>query len=362
MMLVRLLGELDRRYFESHVISLLPPGPLGDTLASMRIPVTSLGMRPGLPSPAALLRLARRFRALRPAVIQTWLYHADVMGLIAARLAGIDPVVWNLRASVVDLRSYGVVSNWTRRLGAMLSPRPAAVVVNSEAGLREHERLGYRPRRWVQIPNGIDTRAFAPDPAARTAWRTSLRIADGRFLIGMVARFDHLKGHDVFLDACGRLAQQRDDVEFVLAGRGVTAANPQLTDWIAAAKLAGRVHLLGERPDIPAVLAALDLYVMASRTEGFPTAVLEAMACAVPCVVTDVGDARQIAGDAAWVVPPERPEALSSAMAAAVAGGPSGLSVRGAAARQRIADGFTLAAVAARYAELYRSLAGATSG
>jgi glycosyltransferase involved in cell wall biosynthesis len=254
------------------------------------------------------------------------------------------------------MRLYGPTSSLTRWMAGRLSPLPDAVVVNSSAGRRAHEALGYRPRRWELIPNGVDTDMFRPDDARRAAVRRELGLTDGLAAIGVIARLDPVKGHDLWLRAAGLLARDRPDLRFVLAGRGVTAGSPHLARWIGDAGLDGRVVLLGERRDIAALDAAMDLVVMPSITEGFPNAVAEAMACGVPCVVTDVGDAAELVGGTGWVTPPGVAAGLADACRAALAAPIDERQRRGRAARERIVRLYSLDAMTASYAALYTSL------
>jgi glycosyltransferase involved in cell wall biosynthesis len=356
-MMVRLLPRMDRHRFEHHVVTLLTPGVLAGPLRTAGIPVSTLAMRRGRPSPAAVLRLVAILRRLRPSILQTWLYHADVLGTLANAIARVPALVWNVRASDVDMTHYRRLSGLTRRMGARWSARPQAVIVNSTAGLRAHERLHYRPRRWVVIPNGVDVQQFRADPAARTRIRAELGVPDSSILIGLVARFDPMKDHDTFLRAAQIVAGESPDVHFLLAGAGVDAGNPSLRAAIDAGGLHGRVSLLGARQDIAAVDAALDVAVMASAFgEGFPNAVAEAMACSVPCVVTDVGDAATLVGSTGWVVPPRDVAGMAQAFRACIAASPDDRRRRGRDARHRVVSEYSLERVTQLYESFYGSV------
>jgi len=202
--LVRLASALPRDRFDTLVVSMLEEGPLAAPLRDAGIDVRTLGMAPGRPSVRALRQLVRLLRERRPDVLQTWLYHADLMGLAAAALSGVGTVLWNIRASDLDLSHSRVQSRWTRWACARLSARPRAVVVNADAGRVWHEALGYRPREWVVIPNGVDVSAFRPDPAAREAVRAELGISSDAPVVGLIARWDPAKDHGTFLAAAAR--------------------------------------------------------------------------------------------------------------------------------------------------------------
>jgi len=236
---------------------------------------------------------------------------------------------------------------------------PAAIVVNSEAGRRQYERHGYSPRRWQLISNGFDLKVLRPDPAARNAVRDALRVRADAPLIGLVARFDPLKDHGTFLRAAGVLARTDSAVHFVLIGNGVVPGNALLDRLVRQEGLAGRLHMLGERRDIPWLTAALDISSLSSYAEGFPNVIGEAMACGVPCVVTDVGDCRVIVGETGVVVPPRDPHALAEGWRTLLRMDREARSRLGEAARQRIERHFSLRHIVNEYEQLYLSLTGA---
>lgn len=356
-MLLRLVTRSTR--FRHVVVSLTRGGELAPALRETGVAVCELGIRRGALSPAALFRLARIIRREQPALVQTWLYHADLIGQLAAWLAAFRPVAWNLRCSNMDLGRY----RWTTRLVvkvlAALSSQPAAVLVNSHAGQRWHAARGYHPRRWAFVPNGIDTAVFRPDAEARARWRNRLGASNESVVVGMVARRDPMKDHETALAAAAETARRNRNAVFVFAGNGVTRDNPaiaRLADAVDAP-----VHLLGECREIAALTASFDIALLSSAFgEGFPNVVAEAMATEVPCVVTDVGDAASIVGDTGRIVPPRSPDALAQALVALTGDAP--LRARlGTAARRRVMENFDLATVVARYEDAWEGLIAAAA-
>jgi glycosyltransferase involved in cell wall biosynthesis len=207
------------------------------------------------------------------------------------------------------------------------------------------------------IPNGFDLETFRPDPQARAALRAELGISPSALLIGHVARFDSQKDHHTFVRAAGLLdGGANPNVDFLMCGEGVEATNRVLADWIAAAGIGPRCHLLGLRDDVARVHAALDVEVSSSVGEGFSNAIGEAMACGVTCAATDVGDSATLIGDTGRIVPLRDPAALARACAELIEVGEAGRSRLGLAARQRIGERFGLPAITARYESLYREL------
>lgn len=359
-MLHRLLGASDREALVQEVVSLTDLGVIGPRIQRLGIPVHALGMRRLPPDPAKLLRLRAQVAAFRPDVVQTWMYHADLLGGVAARLAGRARVVWGIHNSSLDPRRTRRTTHWTVALCARLSRRiPDAIVSVSRTARDLHVSLGYDARKFQVIPNGFDLEAFRPDPALRAEARAALGLAEGEVAVGLVARTEPQKDHANFIRAAALLAARRPEARFVLCGRGAEPGNAALAAAIAREGLAGRFLLLGPRDDTPRVLNALDVGTLSSAFgEAFPLAIGEAMACGVPCVVTDLGDCAHLVGETGWVVPPRDPAALAGAWEACLGLGAEGRRLRGSAARERIARHFALPRVAAAYADLYRQVLG----
>jgi glycosyltransferase involved in cell wall biosynthesis len=350
-MLSRLVTGTDRDRFRSVVVSMTEPGTVGQQIAAGGIPLRSLGMGRGTPDPRGLLRLRRVLREFRPDVLQTWLYHADLLGLAAWRLGWVPRLVWNLRSTET------VGSTTVRRLLTRWSALPDAVVVNSHQGQRFHQGLGYHPCRWVYVPNGFDTAALLPDPEAGRRQRAMLGIAEDAVVILMPARYHPMKDHATFLAAAAQFAAMRPEIRFILVGGGVEPSNRPLAEAIAGYRLGDRVLLLGERRDLGALYTAADIVTLSSAFgEGFPNVLAEAMCCAIPCVATEIGDSADIIGKTGIAVPPRDPVALAAGWERLVALTPQARRTLGAEARARIVENYDLAAIIARYEALYESL------
>jgi glycosyltransferase involved in cell wall biosynthesis len=210
----------------------------------------------------------------------------------------------------------------------------------------------------VVIPNGFDLSELRPDPAARQDVRRELEVGERAPLVGMAARFHPQKDHASFLEAAKILHGRLPDVRFLLCGDGVTCENRALSDRVRQAGLADHAHLLGVRGDVPRLLAALDVAVLSSVGEAFPLVLGEAMACGVPCVATDVGDAARIIGETGEVVPPRDPAALAAALERVLNLEPERRRELGMAARQRIEENYSIERIAKRYEDLYSEALG----
>lgn len=359
MMLLKLLSALDPQAFSSRVICLREEGPMAERIRDLGITVESLNMYPGLPSYSSLKQLTNLLRAHEPDIVQTWMYHADLLGMLAARFAGRPPVVWNIRNSTLDPRTSKRSTRWVVKALSMLSHRwPARIISCSETARAYHIGLGYDAEKMVVIPNGFDVSRFKPDAGARTSLRAELGLVEDAVLIGAVGRFDSQKDYPNMIAAAGWLHAAHPDIHFVLCGNGLSPENSELTGWIEARGLQKVFHLLGRRDDMPRIAAAMDLATSSSAYgEAFANVIGESMSCCVPFVATDVGDASLIVGEMGKVVPPHESAALAAAWNALLSLSVEERVALGAAARQRIENRFSLPTVAAKYAVLYRELA-----
>ena len=357
----QLVAHRRRLGCEMEVISLTETGPVGKRIQELGVRVRALGMS-GI-SPVPPLRLTAWLRRSAPDIVQTWLYHADLVGGLAARVARVPTVHWNLRQTDLDPTSSKVHTRLAVTACARISHNlPDRIVCCSEASREVHVALGYDDSRMLVLGNGVDVSSFRPDPRARAEVRDELAIEPHATLIGLIARFHAQKDHRTFIRAAAALSGGRTDVKFLLCGEDVVPSNAQLARWIEQAGIGDRVHLLGLRPDAARITAALDIATSASAFgEGFSNAVIEAMACGVPCVVTEVGDSARIVGDTGMIVPPREPEALARALGDMIdeVGKRKAL---GRAARERVVTHFSVEAMIAGYRDLYASWTPAAVG
>jgi glycosyltransferase involved in cell wall biosynthesis len=358
--LVNLVNHSDAACFSHSVVSLTDQGALGEELISAGINVHSLGMRRGIPSPSAFIRLVRFLRELKPTILQCWLYHSNLMGLLAGKLVKIPRVIWGIHSSNQSPETYPLLTRGVVWLGAQVSRSPDCIALVSTAGMKLHKSWGYHSQSMVVIPNGIDMNLFRPDAGARNSVRAELGLAGETILIGFVARHHPMKDHATFFRAARHLNQAHPQVHFLLAGSEVTRENSSLSQLIRENGLEGVVHLLGPRKDIPRLTAAFDMATLCSWSEAFPIVVGEAMACGVPCAVTDAGDAATIVGSTGRVVPTRDPEALASAWAELIVMGADGRRILGEKARQRIKENYTLEKMVRAYESLYMRVADGT--
>ncbi|MFH0787165.1 MAG: glycosyltransferase [Pseudomonadota bacterium] len=355
-MLFKLLSAMNRDIFDNLVVSMTDIGPIGKKIEKLAVPVWSLKMRRGVPSWKGLKTYWGILARNKPDIIQTWMYHADLLGALAGKNKRTSKLIWNIRCSNMDFSHYRRLTFWVVKLCAWFSSFPDAVIVNSKQGQEHHHELGYHPKRWELIPNGFDLQNFIIDPQARREVRQELGLEENSILIGMIARFDPMKDHQVFLAAATQLVHENTAIFFLLVGEGVTVENSLFRSYLNKDQLGGRLFLLGYRDDVAKLNASLDLATSSSCGEGFPNAIGEAMACGVPCVVTDTGDSAYLVGETGISVPPRDPEALAEGWVRLIDMKETGRKALGMAARERIDRFFSIGKVAAQYEALYRRI------
>jgi glycosyltransferase involved in cell wall biosynthesis len=357
-MLYQLLKAGKDNQHDQMVVSLTGQGPVSKDIRALDIRVQELELRRWGQGPGSLWKLFRIIRDYRPDLVQTWLYHADLIGGLAARLSSRGRVVWGVHHTLTTANSLKSATFLVARLNALLSRFiPARIVCCSQTALETHARLGYREDKMLMIPNGTDITRFRPDSPAGSRLRSALGLPERAKVIGMFSRFHPQKDHHTLILAAGILLEEMPDVHFLLAGEGIDNDNRQLKDWIANAGVADNIHLLGLRQDTPLLYAALDVFTLSSsHGEALPLVLCEAMACGIPCVATDVGDAARVLGDTGLCVPVNDPASLSRAWKAILDGPDSEYERLSHAARKRIEDHYDFDLAAVKYNHLYEAI------
>jgi glycosyltransferase involved in cell wall biosynthesis len=359
-MLLRLLAAGARDTFEPGVLSLMDPGrtqvaTLTSQIAALRVTIATLGMAQGHPSAAAAWRLGRIVRATAPDLLQGWMYHGNLAATIGSwALAQRAPVLWNIRHSVHDLALEKPLTRLILRLSARLSHRPQAIIYNSRVSAAQHVRLGFDASRAVVIPNGFDGTVFRPRPDARARLRAQLGIDPTQTVIGLVARDHPMKDPGNLVRAAALLRARGQAVHLVIVGSGLDQTHPELSTLVGGCGLEAHVSLLGERTDIPDLVAGFDIATLCSAWgEGFPNVLGEAMASGVPCVATDVGDCSWVIGPHGAIVPPCHSEALANALGRLLDLGPDARQQLGLAGRARVLQHFSIQEVVGQYETLH---------
>lgn len=294
------------------VVSLMDEGKYGQLLRQIGVKVYCLRMKPGKLGLAPLWRLARIMRLEEPTAVQTWMYHSDLLGGLAAKAVGVKDVFWGIHHSVLEKGKAKRSTIAIARICAMLSSTiPKKIICCANRSLEVHKDIGYCSKKLVVIPNGYDLSVFKEDAGSGLSIRSEFSVSSDTFLIGKVGRYDPFKDHKNLLCALSEINSSGIEFKCLLVGSGIVSENKELATLIEKLGLSDLVILASQRTDIPAIMNALDLHVLSSSSEGFPNVLAEAMACGTPAVSTDVGDAGEIVGDLQLICPPGDARALS---------------------------------------------------
>ena len=336
----------------TRIVSLTNGGVFQPRLEALGFEVACLGMRRGVPSPLKWWRLVCLLRSWRPSLVQTWMYHADLLGGLAALFAGV-PVCWGVRHSDLSRRSNKASTLVAARMCALVSRwLPTRAISCSMRAVSIHRAFGYSVPFSV-VPNGIDAQAWKPRPEMRASIRAELHLPEEVFTLAHAGRNDPQKDHVTLARAFNRLYALRPEVRLILCGEGLSPGHVYFESLPFSAYSRTAVLALGARDDLAMLWQAADVFVLSSCGEGFPNAVAEAMACGLPVVVTDVGDTAEIVGEAGAVVPPSDPEALAGAMFDMVAMDSDSRLLLGVAARNRVQSRFTVERMSAGFRRVW---------
>ena len=360
--LAALAAGLDRSRFQPVVLCFYAGDetdqPLLAELVAAGVPVVDLAKRgrwDGLPFG---LRLLKTLRDLQPEVLHGYLPVPNMLAAVCKVFMPGMKVVFGVRSAVIDLARYDRLFRLTYSIERWFTPLADLIIVNSQAGRDHYVRMGFPEHKMAVVFNGIDVRRFTPAAASSGAeLRQSWGVPPDAPLVGLPGRLDAMKGHPIFLQAAAYLAPTYPAARFVCIGGGPAAYLAELQENANALGISDRVIWAGPRDDMPAVYAALDIACSASIGEGFPNVIAEAMACGVPCAVTDVGDSALIIGPTGTIAPPHDPVALAGALGALLGLPSEERRALGAAARQRVAERYSLETLLAHTQDALEALA-----
>lgn len=356
--LYRLISYISNRPQQTthHVIvSLSDEGYWGEHFKTLGITVYAINLSTSRLKLPNLIRLAQIMRKEAPDVVQTWMYHADLIGGLTAKLSTSTPIIWNIRNTDLSKKAIKRNTITTARICALLSPYiPYKIISCAQQSIKNHINIGYQKNKFKVIYNGYNSEVFSPNKNKREQLRSLVNVKNNQILFGFVARWDPQKNHKNLLEALSKLDLKTNNIYCLFAGSGLTEENVKLTKLIKGYNLQEHIILLGFNSDISSIMNALDCHVLSSSGEGFPNVVAEAMSCETPCIVTDVGDAAYIVGNTGDIVPPNNPDALAHSMQKmALTISKEGKYIKGKLARQRIIDNFSLQDMAKNYENLW---------
>jgi glycosyltransferase involved in cell wall biosynthesis len=346
--LSQLVLGLDRTLWEPRVYCLAPPGPFASVLQDADVVVQCFNAVHLWDAPVVLWRLQRALRKWRPALLQTSLFHANILGRLAGRWAGVPHIVSGQRVAERRNSWYGRIDKWT---GWCVERN---VCVSQGVADYCEQIVGLPPHKTVVIPNGVDVPRFAQ--AHPVDW-TQFGLPSSAQVLIAIGRLEPQKGMDDLLTAMMLVAPRAEPCHLVIVGDGPDRA--ELERRAKEPQIAGRVRFLGRRDDVPNLLRAAMGLISPSRWEGMPNVVLEAMASAKPVIATRVEGSQELVqpGRTGWLVPPRDPQALAEAILDLVSD-PARAARLGQDSQAIVSSSFTTNAMVAAYERVYRNLLG----
>lgn len=339
------------------VITLTSEGKYTSMLRDENVEVIHLDMPVGRLSFSGLYRLYRLLKNAKPCVVQTWMYHSDLVGGVIARLAGIRDIVWNIRHSSLEPSKTKRSTLYVAKISARFSSWiPKKIICCAEVAKLAHVNLGYAPSKFEVIGNGYDLGLFKPQ-LVRDSIREKFNIDPSTPVLGMVGRYTPEKDHKNLFYAINKLGLKGFYPFLVLAGNGMSSDNDELVNLLTKFNISERVILMGSVNDIPNFMNQLDLHILSSSSEGFPNVLAEAMACGIPCVSTNAGSAQYILGDCGWISPIKDSTALSNDILTALEEFESKKmwETRKASCVSRVRDNFSIEAMVDKYNSVWDS-------
>lgn len=304
-----------------HVITLKPGGALNANFQEAGIPVLELNFR-GLSVFHEFSKLFKNLSTEGYDIIQTWLYHADFLGGIAAKLSTDAPVFWSVRHSELSIKKDKLATIVLSRVLAICSRFvPQKIFFNSTAALTAHKRMGFSRDKLIYIPNGYQVclESNASLIAGQSTARRELQIADDAFVVLCVGRWHPVKNFSSVLNAMGDFASYMPNARLVLVGDDMTLSNAKIGDLVKKNNLQGVVLAVGRTCELSTYYQAADVLVNPSFSESFPNVVAEAMERGTLCIVTDIGASKEIVGNTGKVLDsPETSDILTALKAVSV--------------------------------------------
>jgi glycosyltransferase involved in cell wall biosynthesis len=312
-MLLNLLANANMEKFDIKVFSLQDKGQLCSDIEALGVPVYCFFMYNKIDFIFRFIKLMLTIRKTKPEIIHTWMYHSNIIAGFAAKLVSRCKIVWSIHASKLDSGFTKRSTKIAIKLSSLMSFFiPHKIIFCSNSSYYLHQIIGFERSKMVVIPNGVDLDLFRKSKENRFGLVNEINSKDDTIFIGMAARYDPMKGYDIFIKAAKILCDKYSHIHFLLCGSNVANSNYELVKMIIDADLISKIHLLGYIPDMPKFYNSINILTVASSYgEAFPMSICEAMACEVPVVSSDLGDCSYIINDSEMIFPINNTEILS---------------------------------------------------
>lgn len=309
MMLYKLLKYTDKEKYECSVISMMNEGIMGERIKKIGIPVYCLNMKRGIPSVQAIIKALGICKDKD--IIQTWMYHADLLGFIISKILK-KKIIWGIRRSNLEKDKNKKSTLLIAKINSYLSKWTDSIISCSIIAKETHIKYGYSSEKVNVIPNGFELEKFKYIENSKKILEREFPTLKNKLIFSLVARYEILKDHKTCIEAIKIIKEKyTKNFRLLLCGTNINEKNLDLMKLIEVNGVQDNVLLLDRRDDIPIIMSATDIYISSSSGEGFPNVIGEAMACETPCVVTDVGDSAYIVGDTGKVIKRKAPMELA---------------------------------------------------
>lgn len=357
LMLAQLLRRTDSNQYKQMILCLGKDSVLAGSLRANGISVCCLAISSFIDVLLKIPTIVRTFKGFAPDLVMSWLYHSDVVASFMRLVFPDVKLAWNIRCSRQKLSQVSLGSYVSMRVLPFLSKCPDLVIYNSFESFLAHESIGLRPSTHRILPNGFDLERWRKVTTPRRKQsRAMFGISSEVYLIGLVARVHKIKNHECFVRSAKLLVERNPRFKFILAGIGADGDNRWLCELLEKYEMRSHFFLAGEQENTELVYWALDVLVLTSHSEGFPNVLGEGMACGIPCVSTDVGEASNIIGSTGLVVPLNDHLAIANAVEQLCIATPTSKLRRSINAHRRVAEKYDMAVVAEQYLETFKDL------
>ena len=295
---------------------------------------------------SAAKKLRKILKDQKPDIIQGWMYHGNLAALLGYIMVGRKiKLSWTIRLSLEIYKRMKLTTRLVIKLGSYLSRAPDLIIYNSNRSLKQHRAIGYNKDNDFSIPNGFDTKVWKPNKKIRINLRNRHGISNITKVIGYVGRGDDQKDIPTLFKAFDKVCRKHSNVILVTIGRSLNKYSTNNKNVI----------FLGQQSNVHDFMNMFDLLCLSSKAEGFPNVIGEAMSTGIPCVTTDVGDAKDIVGETGWISPPNDPASLAKCLDNALKNSNRKLNEYGKISRKKIIDNFSIDSVKNQYISLYNS-------
>ncbi len=356
MMLFKLISNIDKDKLDiKAIISLSKNNNELSYFKNIDIKIINYNFRNIIFIPYNFLRLIFYLRKSNVNIVHTWMYHADLIGGIASKFAGVKIVIWGIRNSYLSTLYNKKLTKYIVLLCSKLSYFiPNIILSNSENSAKDHIKIGYKKSIFRIIPNGFDLKKFN-DNSTKINLRQLLDLDENAILISHIARYHPQKNHFGFVEAAHNIKILYPNIHFIMIGSNVDMNNTDLVRKINLLNLESNFHLLGLIENISDIISNFNYFVSTSYGEAFPNVIGEAMASNVICISTNVGDCAEIISKYGFITEDTSSLSISNSIFDALSMTNDEMNTMKKNAKERIQTKYNIINISNEYLKLYNS-------